>query len=85
MRQDMLTKIHFAHRGTDGCIKAACDTLYWPSIHTDIKYICENCSACQEMKPEQTREQMQSQPIPKRRWQVSAQTYSKLEKTTTSL
>ena len=67
MREDMLTKIHFAHRGTDGCIKAAHDTLYWPSIHNDIKYICENCSACQEMKPEQTREPMQSQPIPKRR------------------
>ena len=27
LHQDMLTKIHFAHRGTDGCIKAARDTL----------------------------------------------------------
>ena len=70
MHQDMSTRIHYPHRGTDRRIKAACDTLYWPSIHNDIKYICENCSACQEMEPEQTREPMQSRPIPKRKWQV---------------
>ena len=53
----------------DACIHAR-DTLYWPSIHHDIKYLCDNCSICQEAKPDQPRETMQSQPIPKRRWQI---------------
>ena len=46
------------------------DTLYWPSIHHDIKYLCDNCSVCQEAKPDQPGETMQSQPISKRRWQI---------------
>ena len=46
------------------------DTLCWPSIHYDIKYLCDNCSICQEAKLDQPRETMQSQPIPKRRWQI---------------
>ena len=41
MRQEMLQKIHVAHKGTDGCLKMAKDTIYWPSIYNDLKYICE--------------------------------------------
>ena len=51
-------------------MRLARDTLYWPSIHHDIKYLCNNFSICQEAKPDQPRETMQSQPIPKRRWQI---------------
>ena len=46
------------------------DTLCWPSIHHDIKYLCDNCSICQEAKPDQPKETMQSQPISKRRCQI---------------
>ena len=51
-------------------MRLACDTLYWPSIHHDIKYLCDICSICQEAKPDQPREAMRSQPIPKRRQQI---------------
>ena len=70
MRPQMLEKTHSAHLGAEGCMRLARDTLYWPSIHHDIKYLCDNCSICQEAKPDQPRETMQSQPIPKRRWQI---------------
>ena len=70
MRNEMLKKIHQSHRGIDGCLKAAKDTLYWPSIYNDIKYIVDNCSTCQETKPAQQKQPMRSQPIPTRRWQI---------------
>ena len=70
MRPQMLEKTHSAHLGAEGCMRLARDTLYWPSIHHDIKYLCDNCSICQEAKPDQPRETMQSQHIPKRRWQI---------------
>ena len=66
----MLEKTHSAYLGAEGCVRHVRDTLYWPSIHHDIKYLCDNCSICQEAKPDQPRETMQSQPIPKRRWQI---------------
>ena len=70
MRPQMLEETHSAHLGAEGCMRLACDTLYWPSIHHDIKYLCDICSMCQEARPDQPREAMQSQPIPKRRWQI---------------
>ena len=69
MRPRLLEQIHSGHLGAERCIRAARDSLYWPTIQNDIKYVCDNCQACQESKPEQTRQPMQSQPIPKRRWQ----------------
>ena len=66
----MLQKRHCAHFGAERCMRHARHTLYWPSIHHDVKYLCDNCSICQEVKPQQPRETIQSQPIPKRRWQI---------------
>ena len=37
MRPPMLEKTHSAHLGAQGCMRLARDTLYWPSIHHDIK------------------------------------------------
>ena len=70
MRPQMLEKTHSAHLGAERCMKLARDALYWPSIHHDIKYLCDICSICQEAKPDQLRETMQSQPSSKRRWQI---------------
>ena len=70
MRPQMLEKTHSAHLRAEACMRQARDTLYWPSIHHDIKYLCDNCSICQEAKLDQPRETIQSQPIPKRRWQI---------------
>ena len=51
-------------------LRLARDTWYWPSVHHDIKYLCDNCSICQKAKRDQPRETMQSQPIPERRWKI---------------
>ncbi|XP_028412374.1 uncharacterized protein K02A2.6-like [Dendronephthya gigantea] len=73
----MLEQIHSAHLGAERCIRAARDSLYWPTFNNDIKYLCDNCEVCQEHKPDQTKQPMQSQPIPKRRWQyVSTDLFS---------
>ena len=70
MRPQMLEKTHSAHLRAEACMRQARDTLYWPSIHHDIKYLCDDCNICQEAKSYQPREPMQRQPIPKRRWQI---------------
>ena len=69
MRPRLLEQVHSGHLGAERSIRAARDSLYWPAIQNDIKYMCENCQTCQEFKSEQTKQKMQSQPIPKRRWQ----------------
>ena len=73
----VLQNIHCAHLGPEKCIRHATDTLFYPkliltliSIHHDVKYLCDNCSVCQEVKLEQAKETMHSRPIPGRRWQI---------------
>ena len=70
MRPQMLEKTHSTHLRAEACMRQARDRLYWPSIHHDIKYLCDDCNICQEAKPYKPRETMQRQPIPKRRWQI---------------
>jgi hypothetical protein len=48
MRPCMLVQIHSAHLGAERCIRAARDSLYWPTIQNDIKYLCDNCETFQE-------------------------------------
>ena len=67
MRPQMFEKTHSAHLGAERCMRLARDALYWPSIHHDIKYLCDICSICQEAKPDQLRETMQSQPTSKKK------------------
>ena len=51
MRPQMLEKTHSAHLRAEACMRQARDTLYWPSIHHNIKYLCDDCNICQEAKP----------------------------------
>ena len=70
MRPDMLTKLHASHVGVDATIRKARDSIYWPSISSDVTNLCQNCSVCQLHQPSNTKEPMQSQLIPQRRWQI---------------
>ena len=70
LRPEMLCKIHSSHLGVEATIRKARDSIYWPSIHNDIKDMCQRCEACQTHQPANTREPMKSQPIPQRQWQI---------------
>ena len=64
MRPLLLEQIHSGHLRAERCIRAAHDSVYWLTIQNDVKYQHDSCQTCQESKPEQTKQPMQSQPFP---------------------
>ena len=73
MRARMLEKIHSPHQGIEKSIMNASDTLFWPSMRSDIKTACENCSICAEYATQHQKEPMLSYPIPSLPWQFVSQ------------
>ena len=69
-QKNILSQIHASHLGTSTTLNKVKDNLYWPTISKDISHLCETCTRCQTNKPSNAKPAMQSQPIPKRRWQI---------------
>ena len=70
LQSEILEKLHRSHLGFESTLRKAKDVVYWPSIHNDIRVTVDQCQICQENKPAQQKEPMQSQPIAKSRWSI---------------
>ncbi|KAJ8868115.1 hypothetical protein PR048_031924 [Dryococelus australis] len=46
----MLMKIHEGHMGIVKCRRRAQESVWWPSITTDINRLVENCQQCLQMR-----------------------------------
>jgi len=43
LRREIMAAVHVSHIGTDGCIRTAQDTLYWPRMSADLKQYISKC------------------------------------------
>ena len=73
MRQRMLEKIHSAHMGIEKSINNASDTLFWPSMNSDIKRTCENCQTCAKYANTHQKEPLLNHSIPVLPWEFVSQ------------
>ena len=46
LRQKVKEKIHRAHIGIQGCLRRACEVIYWPSMNQEITDYIEHCDTC---------------------------------------
>jgi len=73
----MIKQVHSGHLGIDACIRRARDVLFWPGMQAEVRQAVQNCSACQQYKPNQARQPMTSHPVPDHPWSiVSADMFS---------
>ncbi|KAJ8893033.1 hypothetical protein PR048_005614 [Dryococelus australis] len=63
----MLMKIHEVHMGIVKCRHRAQDSVWWPSITTDLNRIVENCQQCLQMRV-QWAKPLQPITLPSRPW-----------------
>ena len=78
-RSELLRRIHSSHRGDNGCLKRARESLYWPGMTADIKNFVSTCEACREFERAQVKETMMSPETPNRPWQRVAADLFELE------
>ena len=69
MRPYFLDRLHSAHTGVNACLRRAKETVYWPSITTDIKHLVEACSICVSFEQSTQKEPLMSHSTPSRVWE----------------
>lgn len=67
-RQDVLKNLHKSHMGMVKTKQLARDTLYWPSMNSQIDDMISKCSTCLSRQNQPPREPMMIHPIPSRPW-----------------
>ena len=66
----MLGPLHQAHTGIQGCMRRACEVVYWPGLNSDIERLVTSCETCQTFQRNQPKEHMITHPIPTRPWEI---------------
>ena len=72
LQAEYTQQLHKGHLGVDACKRRAQDTLYWPTMNSDIELHITHCASCNSNKPHQQKEPLQLHTVPDRAWQIVA-------------
>ena len=62
-------KIHSSHLGIEGCLRRACECIYWPNMTSDMRQYISSCETCRKYETSQGKETLMSHEVPDRMWQ----------------
>ena len=46
LRKEFMEKTHSSHIGTEGCVRRALGTFFWPRMTTELKEYISKCEVC---------------------------------------
>ena len=72
LRKEILRRLHASHQGIERTKRRARETVYWPSVDSDIVNTVASCSPCSERLPSQQKEPMKTDPYPERAFEQTA-------------
>lgn len=64
----MVKKVHLSHLGVDGCLRKACDVLFWSDMLAEIKDSIDKCDTCNTYQTNQQREPLIPHDSPQHLW-----------------
>jgi hypothetical protein len=77
LQPKFLSDLHKPHMGEEKTKLLARETVFWPGINTDIVTTVKQCLPCQESRPSQQTQTLNSHDVPARAWQkVGADLFS---------
>jgi len=68
MRKEMMASVHATHIGTEGCIRRARDSMFWPRMTTELKEYISKCDVCLTYRPSPGREPLLQHEVTERPW-----------------
>ena len=81
LRSEVRNLIHAGHQGMDKCMARAREHVFWPGITSEIKDMCQNCSACLDERNQQPPEPLIEHDIPESPWtKVATDTFTLFRK-----
>ena len=66
LKQQVLDQLHTNHIGIEKTKLLACESVYWPSINSDIEKYIKSCATCLEFQQMQPKEKTKCHDIPLR-------------------
>lgn len=67
-----LTQLHQGHPGIQSTKRRAHETMFWPTIYSDIEREVSRCAPCNALRQHQMREPLQLHEIPDSPWSITA-------------
>ena len=62
-RPEILRRLHLSHSGEAKTLQAARRLYFWPGMNNEISQMCNNCEACQRLRPAQSRDEVKVTPM----------------------
>lgn len=81
-RNKLMAVVHRSHIGTEGCIRRACDTLYWPCMATELQEYISKCDVYLAHHTGQAKEPLLQHEVVARPWSKVAADLCELDNRT---
>ena len=65
----MREEVHSSHIGINGCLRRARESMFWPSMSSDIRSHIAQCETCRLYESRQPKETLRSHPATDRPWE----------------
>lgn len=72
LQKHYLTQLHQGHSGLQSTKRRACETMFWPTMYSDIEREVSRCAPCNALKQHQMKEPLQRHQIPDSPWSITA-------------
>ncbi|KAL1259036.1 hypothetical protein QQF64_009613 [Cirrhinus molitorella] len=72
LQKHYLTQLHQGHPGLQSTKQRARETMFWPTMYSDIEREVSRCTPCNALKQHQMREPLQLHQIPDSPWSITA-------------
>ena len=73
LRQEILQRLHVAHRGLEFTLRHARNCVFWPGINSQVSDLCRSCPTCAQYTSQNQQEPLRPYPIPTLPWQLVSQ------------
>ena len=69
LRQKIKERLHSSHVGVQGCLRRACEVVYWPGMNRDVTDNIQQCEVCNTFSAQQQKHPLITHDVPDRTWQ----------------
>ncbi len=67
-----LKQLHQGHPGLEATKRRARETMFWPTVYSDIEEEVSRCAPCNSLRPHQPKEPLRLHDIPDLPWSLTA-------------
>lgn len=69
LRAEIKNELHASHAGVEGCLRRARESVYWPSMNSELRHWISTCEPCRVFETSHGKETLMSHEVPQRPWE----------------